>query len=218
MKWRPDKRGSDDLDKYGRFYSGGRICFTPCPARPDCCASARDPQSDAGPAAQPTSEAGGERLRLFWRVKRHRNQDTRPVLITVEARRLTSMMIEPQAHRAHLLTKITRAQLDFDSMHLRTPGEVSEWGGSLARGILTRPACAITSFVVYPYLSVGPRNRVSPCSPRRRFWLSSARPSTSTTIVTLPPLRYLWSRRAYNRPATRRMMTISRSRPKPPLG
>jgi len=71
-------------------------------------------------AAQPTGEAIGERLRFVCRVKHDRNQDTRPVLITVEDRRLTSMLIEPQAHCAHLLTKISRVQLDFNSLHIRT--------------------------------------------------------------------------------------------------
>jgi hypothetical protein len=69
-------------------------------------------------ASQPTGEAVSERLGLLCEVKYDGKKNAANVLIAFEDRYLVSALVEPRAHRAHLIAKIGSIHRDFDRMHI----------------------------------------------------------------------------------------------------
>jgi hypothetical protein len=68
-------------------------------------------------SSQPTGEAVCERLGLLCEVKYDGKKNAANVLMAVENRCLVSALVEPCAHRAHLIAKIGPIQRDFDGVH-----------------------------------------------------------------------------------------------------
>jgi hypothetical protein len=69
-------------------------------------------------STQPTAEAVCERLSLFRAVKYDGKKNAAHVLMAIEDRCLASALVEPFAHRGHLITKIGPSQRDFDCVHI----------------------------------------------------------------------------------------------------
>jgi hypothetical protein len=69
--------------------------------------------------SQPAGEAVCESLSLLGEVKYDSNNDYAIILMEVEDRCLVSALVEPYAHRAHLIAKIGPIQKDFHRVQIR---------------------------------------------------------------------------------------------------
>ena len=69
-------------------------------------------------SSHPTGEAVCERLGVLCEAENDGKKNAANVLMAVENRCLVSALVEPCAHRAHLITKIGPIQRDFDGVHI----------------------------------------------------------------------------------------------------
>ena len=68
--------------------------------------------------SQPTGEAVRERFSLLGEAKSDNEENSANILMIVEDRCLVSALVEPYAHRAHLIAKIGLIQKDFHRVHI----------------------------------------------------------------------------------------------------
>jgi hypothetical protein len=64
-------------------------------------------------SSQPTGEAVRERFGLLGEAKSDSKKNSANILMVVEDGCLVSALVEPYAHRAHLIAKIALIQKDF---------------------------------------------------------------------------------------------------------
>jgi hypothetical protein len=76
-------------------------------------------------SSQPTGESVCERLGLLGEVKYDSKNNSAIILTVVEVRCLVSARVEPYAHRAHLIAKISPIQKDFYRVHI--PNSALPW-------------------------------------------------------------------------------------------
>jgi hypothetical protein len=77
--------------------------------------------------SQSTGEAVCERLGLLGEAKYDNKKNSANILMVVEDRCLVSALVEPYAHRAHLIAKIGPIQKDFHRVHIPNSALMREW-------------------------------------------------------------------------------------------
>jgi hypothetical protein len=73
-------------------------------------------------SSQPTGEAVCERLGRLGEVKYDSKNNSATILMVVEDRCPVSALVEPYAHRAHLIAKIGPIKRDFHRVHIPNRG------------------------------------------------------------------------------------------------
>jgi hypothetical protein len=82
-------------------------------------------------SSQPTGEAVRERFGLLGEAKSDSKKNSANILMVVEDGCLVSALVEPYAHRAHLIAKIALIQKDFHRVHMPNSASRRNWNTSV---------------------------------------------------------------------------------------